>query len=136
MNTDQVELGAAPVRVNVRIWKFVSATGRDQWNRAGSAHLVAHLLRPIAPPVRDRGDVVVEVALALVLDVEGVDVRRELRPLFVSEKPVPVVHNVLHAQVKVPDGGRVLVPPDDVVGACRRRVAVDRGEFVLFDVCI
>lgn len=94
------------------------------------------MLCPVAPPVRNRSDVVVEMALALVLDVESVDMRRELRPLFISKKRVSVVHNVFHPQVKVPYGRRVLVPPNNIIGACRRSVAVDCGEFVFFDVCI
>lgn len=76
------------------------------------------------------------MALALVLDVESVDMRREFRPLLIPEKRVSVVHNVFHPQVKVPDGGRVLVPPNDVIGGDRRSVTVDCGEFVFSDVCI
>jgi hypothetical protein len=53
-------------------------TGRDQ--HAAIAHQLAHELGPIAPPIRNRRNVIVEVALAFILDVEGENVVREIFP--------------------------------------------------------
>jgi hypothetical protein len=43
-------------------------------------HELAHELGSIAPPIRNRRNIIVEVALAFVLDVEGENVIRKISP--------------------------------------------------------
>jgi hypothetical protein len=52
----------------------------SRYQDAAITHDPAHELRSIAPPVRNRRNVIIQVTLALVLNVEGEDVVREIFP--------------------------------------------------------
>lgn len=79
---------------------------------------LAHELGSIAPPAWNRSDVLVKVALAFILDVEGENVIREIFPFGSAfDQRVRVFQDVSDAIVEVRDTFGIGVPGCHVVVA-------------------
>jgi hypothetical protein len=114
-------------------WTLEILTSRHQ--HATIAHELAHELGSIAPPIRNRSDVVVEVALAFVLDVEGEYIIREIFPFGSAfNQRVRVFQNMGDAIFEVRDAVGVGVPGCDIVGAGFPVGAVEGWKVVLGNV--
>lgn len=114
-------------------WTLEALTSRYQ--HAAVAHELAHELGTIAPPIRNRSDVVVEVALAFVLDVEGENVVREIFPFWSAfDQRVGMFQDMGDAIFEVRHAVGVRVPGCHVVVAGFSVGAVEGWEVVFGNV--
>jgi len=109
----------------------------SRYQNAAIAHELAHELGPIAPPVRNRSNVVVQMALAFILDVEGENVIREIFPFGSAfDQRIGVLQDVSDTVVEIGDAGGIGVPRCYVVVAGFSVGAVECWEVVFGNVGI